>query len=131
MATRMFEVQQKIFSAIDNNLELQEIVSGMYDYVPEDTPLPYITFGQILSSEDVTKTDEGEELVFSIESWSISKGRKELVKIITEIEKSLEEEIQLSSAQVIEQKVINREVIEYQYGLYHGSIQFKIRLVWD
>ena len=131
MATRMFEVQQKIFNAIDSSEEFKKISNGIYDFVPEKTKAPYATFGQILSKEETTKTDNGEALQFIIEIWSESKGRKEVVQILTEIEKALEKEITLDTASVIEQKVTNRDVVEEALGFYHATLEIKIILEWE
>ena len=131
MATRMFEVQQKIFNAIDSSEEFKKISNGIYDFVPEKTKTPYATFGQILSKEETTKTDNGEALQFIIEIWSESKGRKEVVQILTEIEKALEKEITLDTASVIEQKVTNRDVVEEALGFYHATLEIKIILEWE
>lgn len=131
MATKLFEVQQKIYAALDSNVELKAIITGVYDYVPEDVQVPYITFGQMLSTEDSTKTDDGEKMNIFIEIWSENQGRKEALKILTLAEQCIESFFVLDAATIIEQKAINREVVEETYGVYHATLEIQIRLVWD
>lgn len=131
MATKMFEVQQKIFSSLKSSVELSKLVTGVFDYVPEKAKTPYVTFGQILSTSENTKTDKGEKLNFFLEIWSESKGRKESVQILTLIEKALEVEFEMDSTFIIEQKTINREVVEEAYGLYHATLEFQVILEWE
>jgi hypothetical protein len=131
MATRLIDAQKKIFEALNNNTEIIAIVTGVFDYVPEDVVTPYITFGQMLSSEDKTKTDDGEKINVFIEIWSENQGRKEALEILTLAEKSLETEFVFTDADVLEQKTINREVVEETYGVFHATLEFQIRLAWN
>ena len=131
MATRMYEVQQKIFAALESNSELQKEIHGIFDYVPEKSKFPYITFGPTQSSSERTKTDNGERITFNLDIWSESKGRKQTVRIITLIEKILEADLELETAFLIEQKVLTREVEEQSYGLFHGFIEFAIEIEWE
>ncbi|PED63973.1 DUF3168 domain-containing protein [Priestia megaterium] len=131
MATKMFEVQQKIFTSLTGDSELTGMVKGVFDYVPEDTPLPYINFGHILSESDFTKTDSGETITFTLDIWSMAKGRKESVQILTKIEQILEAEIQLDSAFIMRKQVTNRQVVEESYGLFHASLDIQFKLEWE
>lgn len=131
MATRMFEVQQKMFSALTNNPDLTSKITGIFDYVPEKTPTPYITFGHIISNSDYTKTDNGERITFTLDIWSMAKGRKEAVTILTLVEQILEPNLVLDTALIIEQRVVTRDVIEESYGLYHASIMIDYQIEWE
>lgn len=131
MASRMYEVQTKVFSLLKGNENLGEMTNGVYDYVPEKTKTPYVTFGQITSLPSDTKTDDGEKVTVALEVWSESKGRKEAVMIMNEIESSLKEEIELDTAYLISQKVVSREVFEETYGLYHAIFEKEFSIGWD
>jgi hypothetical protein len=132
MGTRMYEIQQKVFSLIDKDEKIKSATNGIYDYVPEKTKTPYITFGPIISDSDDTKTSDGEIATVTLDIWSESKGRKETVTIINVIETILEQnEIELDTATLLSQKVTHREVEEENYGLYHGVIDIQFRIVWD
>lgn len=131
MSTRMYEVQQNIYQKIQSNPIFKEKVTGLYDFVPEITKLPYSTFGEIQSLPLDTKTTNGETVVITIDIWSESKGRKEVVEIISAIEESLKEEIELKTAMVISQKIIGRKVWEEAYGLFTGQIDIEVKIMWE
>lgn len=127
MSTKIFEIQQKIFSTLTSNEQLMEIITGVYDYVPETVETPYVTFSRILSTSDTTKTkNASEKLSFFIEIWSQSKGRKEVVQVLSLVEQLLEPEFVMDSTEIIEQKAMSREVAEEAYGLYHATLEFQI-----
>ena len=131
MTTRMLEVQQSIYKQVNSNPIFTEKVNGLYDFVPESTKLPYSTFGEIQSLPLDTKTSNGERIVITIDVWSESKGRKEVVEILSEIEKSLKEEIELETAMVISQKITGRKVWEENYGLFTGQIDIEVKIMWE
>lgn len=130
MATKMLEVQEKIFDVLSSNNDLQNLVTGVFDYVPKTTKVPYITFGPMLSSSEDTKVEDGEKITITIEIWDESMGREKTIEIMTLIEEILEVELNLSSAFIFSQKITNREINEENYGLYHGIIDFQIILDW-
>ena len=127
----MYEVQTEVFSLLKESKKLDKLTNGVYDYVPEKTKTPYVTFGQITSLPSDSKTDEGEKVTVALEIWSENKGRKEAVMIMNEVEDTLKEEFDLETAYIIHQKVVSREVWEEAYGLYHAIIEKEYVLGWD
>src|SRR5699024_9601523 len=93
---------------------------------PEKTKLPYATFGKINSRPIGSKVSTGEAISVSIDIWSEAKGKKEIVDILAALETALEDEVTLNSAQLISQKIINREVWEESYGLITRQIDIEI-----
>lgn len=131
MGTRMYEVQQKVFSVLNADSTLLSKVNGVYDYVPEKTPVPYVTFGHVQSSSEGSKTDDGEKITVTLDIWSESKGRKEAVSILNIIENILKADVVLDTAFLIDQKVTNREVWEESYGLYHATLEIEFLIEWE
>lgn len=131
MATKMFEVQQSIFQQLQASEAFTQKVTGLYDFVPENTPLPYTTFGRIVSVPLNTKVENGEVVTVTIDVWSEAKGRKETVEILVAIEDALKKELNLTNADLIGQKVSNREVWEEAYGLFTGQIDIEVKLMWE
>ena len=113
------------------NTNLVSKVTGIFDSVPENTNLPYITFGKIASQPLNTKTSDGEMISVSIDIWSEKQGKKETVDIMSEIELALKTELVLDTATLISQRVINREAWEETYGLFTGTIEFEIKTIWE
>lgn len=132
MATKMFEVQQKMYAALTSNPDLATKVTGVFDFVPEDQAMPYLTFGKIESNTDRTKTElDGETLMVTLDIWSISKGRKESIQILTLVEQILEENLILDTAEIYYHTVKHRDVVEEQYGLYHATVVIEYQLDWE
>ncbi|WHZ33212.1 DUF3168 domain-containing protein (plasmid) [Desemzia incerta] len=129
MATKMFEVQQSIFQRLQQYESFTDKVTGLYDYVPEKTELPYATFGRVHSQPLNTKVDTGETISTTIDVWSQSKGKKEAVEIIAAIEEALKDELQLKNIEIVSQKISNREVWEENYGLFAGQIDIEIQIM--
>jgi len=131
MSTKMFEVQQAIFQHLSLNKDLTDIVTGIFDFVPEKTVLPYVTFGEIHSQPLTSKVENGETVMVSIDAWSETKGRKEVAKILYEIEKKLETELTVPGVELISQKITNRKSWEESYGLFTGQIDIEVKIMWE
>lgn len=131
MSTKILEVQQSIFQRLQSDSGFTQKVTGLYDFVPEITELPYATFGEISSLPLDTKISNGETIVTTIDIWSEAKGRKEVVQILGAIEESLKEEINLKTASVVSQKITNRRVWEEKYGLFTGQIDIEVKIMWE
>ena len=131
MSTRMFEVQQKFYTALEKDMSLKKLVKGIYDYVPEKTRTPYVTFGPTHSSSADNKTGNGETITASIDIWSESKGRKQVIDIMKAVEEIFKTEVSLDTATVIWQKITNRDVDEINYGLYQGTVEIEVLIEWD
>ncbi|MCT9858224.1 DUF3168 domain-containing protein [Priestia megaterium] len=131
MSTRMYDVQTKMYEVLNSNEQLKSMVTGVYDYVPESTVVPYVTFGHMLSSADGSKTDSGEKITVTLDVWSEGKGRRQTVMIMQVIEEILEDNIQLNNSFLISQKITNREVWEESYGLYHGTVETEFQIEWE
>lgn len=127
----MFEVQQKMFASLTGDEDLMNKVNGVYDYVPEDQKMPYITFGKIESNTERTKTINGETINFTLDIWSVSKGRKEAVDILTRTENILQNPIDIDTGTIFYQYVKSRNVIEEQYGLYHATVEVEYQIDWS
>ncbi|WP_028390549.1 DUF3168 domain-containing protein [Bacillus cihuensis] len=121
MATRLYEVQTKVYEA------LTSISTKVYDYVPEGTQSPYITFGQMTSSSEGLSD---ERVSVALEVWSEGKGRKECISILNEIERALQADLELVTASVIQQKIAQTEIIPHQ-GLYQGIVTIEFQIDWN
>jgi hypothetical protein len=127
----MYEIQQKSFSRLSQDTELGSMTTGVFDYVPEKTKVPYVTFGRLSSSDEGSKTTDGETVELEVDIWSEGRGKKESVTILKRIEDLFKEELDLDSALLFSQKIINREVEEEAYGLYRGSLTVSFKLQWE
>ena len=131
MATRMMEVQEKVFARLNSDTALKETITGIFDYVPEKTVTPYIVFGRVFSTPLDTKTTNGETITAQLEVWSNSLGRKETLTIIEKIENAFTQELTFDTCSIIQQKIVEREVQEQAYGLYLGMLSVEFKIDWE
>jgi hypothetical protein len=123
--TKLFETQSAVFTRLKSGLVS---VEGVFDYVPEKTEFPYVVLGRTFATPQKTKTSTGERIEVTFDVWSDSKGKKETIHIVNEIEASLAEELTVEGAFVISQEITSIEVLEEVNNLYHGTVVFEILL---
>jgi hypothetical protein len=63
---------------------------AIYDDVAQGTREPYVTFGDIATSDWSTKEIRGEEHFVTLNVWSRERGRKQAYDIIAEIDTALD-----------------------------------------
>lgn len=61
---------------------LKETGYKVFDYVEHSAEYPYIVVGTPETKEFVTKTNFGEEVIFTIHAWSNYKGKKECYEML-------------------------------------------------
>lgn len=80
-------LQTAVFSALDSDAALGALVTGVYDSAPQandsgsDTPFPYVTIGEAVHTDWSTDTESGDDVTFTVHSWSRYRGRKEIKQI--------------------------------------------------
>ncbi len=62
----------------------------VFDNVPQGTPMPYLTVGEIETSDWSTQTDRGAEHRVTLRAWSGHRGRREAHGVITEAQRVLD-----------------------------------------
>ncbi|WP_169865207.1 DUF3168 domain-containing protein [Sutcliffiella halmapala] len=124
--TALYKAQEAIFQRLEENEDLQKRVTGIFDYVPESTGFPFIVLGRIYSMANKTKTTEGEKLEITLDIWSTYQGKEETIDIMNLVEASLTEELSVEGAFLISQEVKDREVLEQENGLFHGTLMYEI-----
>nr|WP_281373649.1 DUF3168 domain-containing protein [Haloechinothrix aidingensis] len=55
---------------------LMDLVTGVYDEVPEDAELDYVRIGDVQSSPDNTHGRHGRQLVHTIHTWSRARSSR-------------------------------------------------------
>ncbi|MDT2284832.1 hypothetical protein P7H17_00030 [Paenibacillus larvae] len=107
------------------------MIKGVYDYVPEKTLLPYVTFSRVYSEPFETKTSTGEIVTLTL-TYSLKQSGKERVHPYPETNRSiLTPELEVEGAFLMDQSVVSREVQEIAKSLYQATIEYKIKLDWS
>ena len=76
MSDHSLELQKSIFNALDGDSTLQNLVTDVYDFVPENTVFPYVKVGEETSLDNGTKTLQGNEHTLVIHTFSRYRGSK-------------------------------------------------------
>ena len=85
-------LQQALFSALDGDSSLSALITGVHDYVDEDSALPYITIGDVQQTQMGTKTTEGIDASVTIHSWDdVHRGMREIKLIMDAVTTVLHE----------------------------------------
>ena len=85
MSDHSLELQKSIFNALDGDSTLQNLVTDVYDFVPENTAFPYVKVGEETSLDNGTKTLQGNEHTLVIHTFSRYRGSKEVKEIMSRI----------------------------------------------
>lgn len=68
---------------------LKETGYKVFDYVEHSTEYPYLVVGTPETKEFITKTNFGEEVIFTIHAWSNYKGKKECYEMLDSVLKTI------------------------------------------
>ena len=82
-------VQTVIYDALSASTAVTDLVTGIYDAVPQQEAFPYITLGEALHSEWDTYAEVGNNVSIVINTWSRERGRQETKQIQGEIYNTL------------------------------------------
>lgn len=88
------DLQSAIYSALENHAGLSALLGGarIFDDVPQRAHFPYVTFGDIETSDWDTQTSNGHEHIVTLHVWSDHRGRKQVNRIIGEIDAALDDQ---------------------------------------
>jgi hypothetical protein len=84
---RLAQAQKAIYDALTGS-PVAALVTGIYDHVDQGTAFPYVVIGEDAAGEFDTDTEQGDESLITIHSWSREKGRlqtKEIQEAIYEV----------------------------------------------
>jgi hypothetical protein len=85
MTTPLWPLQQAIYTALNGDSALTDKVSGVYDYVPQDTSKDYVVIGEQSGNDWDTKTNQGWEDTIMIHTWTEGRGKKDTKAIMDDI----------------------------------------------
>lgn len=82
-------IQKGLLDTLKADATLMGMVTGVYDFVPQDTALPYVTIGDDTLSDRGSHTDDGTDNTLNIHTWARGAGRKHCKQIMAEITRIL------------------------------------------
>lgn len=107
----------------------KEIGCRVYDFVPEDAVLPFVTLGTINAEDKSTKSEDIIHMTVQIHIWSTYRGRYEInslaekiIRVLSAVQLDLSEEEFYSNAQGVD---FYESYPEENSG-YNGVITFEM-----
>ena len=122
-------IQLALFTALNADVQLMAVVSGIYDYVPQDTEYPYVVIGDCTWLEWDTDTTTGGEATCTIHSWSRYSGRLQVKQIQAHIYRILHRNpLVLSAGLAIDNFIEFAETFMDPDGETHHGVQ-RLRII--
>lgn len=107
---------------------LKETGYKVFDYVEHSTEYPYLVVGTPETKEFITKTNFGEEVIFTIHAWSNYKGKKECYEMLDSVLKAISKKyLELNEEfKVFKTEMLTLTVIDDIDGrTQHGILRLK------
>ena len=123
MADPGFALQVAIFDRLT-----AEVSCPIYDSVPMDAPMPYVSIDYELSSNVDILNKRRDMRLFYLSIWSDFKGQEEVKRLMGEIDSALHERaLALETGRVISIRVDRKQTNREPDGItYQGSITLRI-----
>ncbi len=84
-ANTQIELQKALYVALNSDGTLGAIITGVFDFVPQNTSFPYITVSDMTALDWSGAQFDGMEMTVTIHSWSQAEGSKQVKSIMNEI----------------------------------------------
>ena len=77
----MLPVQTALYGLLTGDTELTSLITGVYDFVPEDAVYPYVVLGEAVETPDNRHSGRGWQTVQTLHVWSQYRGHAEALAI--------------------------------------------------
>jgi hypothetical protein len=120
-------LQQTVFNALDQSSTLQNLVTDVYDFVPESTAFPYVKIGEQTMVDDGTKDKKGSDFTLEVHTFSRYRGSVEIKNIMSVVYDILHESsLSVSGASLVNMRFEFSDIIKENDGLTtHGVQRFR------
>ncbi len=123
------DLQGAIHAALTGHSGILTALGGpnVFDDVPQRTPFPYVTIGDIETRDWDTQTSTGHEHIVTLHVWSNHHGRKQAQTILAEIDDALDDRNLLLQDHLL----VNLHVIfwsalrDLDDQTYHGIVRLR------
>jgi len=127
MSNYASELQQTVFNALDQSSTLQNLVTDVYDFVPESTAFPYVKIGEDTMVDNGTKDKKGSDFTIEVHTFSRYRGSVEIKNIMSVVYDILHESsLSVSGASLVNMRFEFSDTIKENDGLTtHGVQRFR------
>ena len=119
-------LQTSVYNALTGNSSLTSSVTGIYDFVPENTSFPYVKVGDQTIVDDGTKDKKGSDFTLIVHTFSRYRGSKEIKEIMSLVYDVLHESSLTISGAMNNMRFEFSDIIKEPDGLTtHGVQRFR------
>jgi hypothetical protein len=124
------EFQKLLYQRLSSNKDLQQVINGVFSYVPKDTKFPYVYIGRLISTDWSTKSSQGLQLLFNINIFSKFQGNKEVLEILFLVNHSLDKwEVNFQNKYLINLKLLTTDIEQPGSNITYQAIsRFKVNI---
>lgn len=90
MRTALKEIQTAVYQTLSNDATLKGMVTGIFDFVPENQAYPYVTIGDATEVPFRTFGRNGSNTTLVLHIWSRYKGFSEGLDILAQLNSLLD-----------------------------------------
>ncbi len=125
-----YNVQKAIYEKLTASSSLMSSVSGIFDYVPEDTAFPFIIIGDVKATDLSNLAKGGIEHRISVNIFSREGGKKQAASIMGILEGLLHNSsISVSGQTCVAMEFISNSIeLENDGWTYRGVIDLRVIL---
>jgi hypothetical protein len=89
-ASASLPVQAAVLALLNADTELMALVQGVFDWVAEKQPYPYVVLGDAIETADNTHDSHGSNTVITLHVWSQYRGYAQALTIASRLRALLE-----------------------------------------
>lgn len=86
----MLPIQAAVYARLTADTQLTALITGVYDYVPEDVAFPYVTIGEAIETPDNALAEFGCQTVVTLHVWTRARGHAKGLRIAARITELLD-----------------------------------------
>lgn len=84
-ADPLLPIQGALVQALRGDAELTGLISGVYDYLPEEAGYPFVVVGEAIATPDNAHDRYGQETAVTVHVWSQYRGHSQGLRIAARI----------------------------------------------
>ena len=128
MSNPTYNIQDGIYNKLTASTSLNDLVTGIYDYIPSQTEYPYIKLGDMTEVPWDTFSKRGETNTTTIHVFSDFRGNKETLNIMDKVSTLLEAaDFTVTGYNLVYCRREFKTVYEEEQGtVRHGVLRFRV-----
>jgi hypothetical protein len=130
MTSTSWALQMALHQSLTMPGALMDQITGVFDHVPQDQPMPYVVIGDDVMSDWSAKAFSASDHRLTIHIWSRMPGRREARQLIELVQAQLAAQTPAPSGfSLVSLRFVQAAVLGDADGLtQHGIIDYRARL---